>query len=189
MHSFCGCAFVMLHVLMWCVRRQEFRARWLGQAECKTTARVFESLRAEPNGFRVHLLTCSDTLSRASVPCRVLRCSSTECVQKCRVSTRSGACHGMRCVREQQCEHGDFLQQLLHSDPAIKNSEPRRPAGRDEPGRMRTEGVTSARHPYICGSIPQHNMLQHRGSVEPVMRDKMGLPGTIARAPFSFRKI
>ena len=41
---------------------------------------------------------------------------------------------------------------------------------------MHTEGVTSARHPYTCGSIPQHNTLQHRGSMEPVMRGKMGLP-------------
>ena len=28
---------------------------------------------------------------------------------------------------------------------------------------VRTEGVTSARHPYTCGSIPQHNTLQHPG--------------------------
>ena len=41
---------------------------------------------------------------------------------------------------------------------------------------MHTEGVTSARHPYTCGSIPQHNTLQHLGSMEPVMRGKMGLP-------------
>ncbi len=67
-------------------------------------------------------------------------------------------------------------------DSILEKSEPRRPAGRDEPRRMRTEGVTSARHPYTCGSIPQHNTLQHRGSVEPVMHDKMGLPGTRGRA-------
>ena len=30
---------------------------------CKATARGFEPLRAEPNGFRVHLLSRSDTLS------------------------------------------------------------------------------------------------------------------------------
>ena len=29
---------------------------------CKATARGFEPLRAEPNGFRVHLLSRSDTL-------------------------------------------------------------------------------------------------------------------------------
>ncbi len=31
--------------------------------ETKTTARGFEPLRAEPNGFRVHLLSRSDTVS------------------------------------------------------------------------------------------------------------------------------
>ena len=35
---------------------------------------------------------------------------------------------------------------------------------------VRTEGVTSARHPYTCGSIPQHNTILHRGSAEPSMR-------------------
>ena len=40
---------------------------------------------------------------------------------------------------------------------------------------MHTEGVTSARHPYTCGSIPQHNTLLHPGSTEPMLC-KMGLP-------------
>ena len=37
----------------------------------KTTARGFEPLRAEPNGFRVHLLNRSDTLSHGSFLHRV----------------------------------------------------------------------------------------------------------------------
>ena len=37
----------------------------------KTTARGFEPLRAEPNGFRVHLLNRSDTLSCTAVLQRV----------------------------------------------------------------------------------------------------------------------
>ena len=38
----------------------------------KTTARGFEPLRAEPNGFRVHLLNRSDTLSiTACVTCSI----------------------------------------------------------------------------------------------------------------------
>ena len=36
-----------------------------GETHTKTTARGFEPLRAEPNGFRVHLLNRSDTLSWA----------------------------------------------------------------------------------------------------------------------------
>ena len=38
--------------------------------EGKTTARGFEPLRAEPNGFRVHLLNRSDTLSHEHLPHR-----------------------------------------------------------------------------------------------------------------------
>lgn len=36
-----------------------------GWSKRKSTARGFEPLRAEPNGFRVHLLSRSDTLSAA----------------------------------------------------------------------------------------------------------------------------
>ena len=51
---------------------------------------------------------------------------------------------------------------------------PDRHAGRDVPSRMHTKGPT-ARRPYTCGSIPQHNTLQHPGSMEPMLC-KMGLP-------------
>ena len=51
-------------------------------------------------------------------------------------------------------------------------------AGRDEPRRMHTKGP-AARHPYTCGSIPQHNTLQHQGSMEPML-GKMGLPSKIS---------
>ena len=64
---------------------------------------------------------------------------------------------------------------------SISFSLPGRSTGRDEPRRMHTKGPT-ARHPYTCGSIPQHNTLQHRGSMEPVMRGKMGLPSRTAPA-------
>ena len=40
---------------------------------------------------------------------------------------------------------------------------------------MHTKGPT-LRAPYTCGSIPQHNTLQHQGSMEPML-GKMGLPG------------
>ncbi len=53
-------------------------------------------------------------------------------------------------------------------------SKPSRHAGRNSPRRMHTKGTT-ARHPYTCGSIPQHNTLQHPCSMEPVL-GKMGLP-------------
>ena len=42
-------------------------------------------------------------------------------------------------------------------------SKPSRHAGRNSPRRMHTKGTT-ARHPYTCGSIPQHNTLQHQSS-------------------------
>ena len=48
-----------------------------------------------------------------------------------------------------------------------------------------TQGPT-ARHPNTCGSIPQHNTLQHLGSMEPVMHGKMGLPSESARAVIMF---
>ena len=51
---------------------------------------------------------------------------------------------------------------------------PDRHAGRDVPSRMHTK-VPTARHPYTCGSIPQHNTLQHPGSMEPMLC-KTGLP-------------
>ena len=71
-------------------------------------------------------------------------------------------------------------------DSILEKSEPRRPAGRDEPRRMRTEGVTSARHPYTCGSIPQHNTLQRQGSMEPMMHGKMGLPSELRSLSLAF---
>ena len=40
-----------------------FRHRWQHVNLPRTTPRGFESLRAEPNGFRVHLLNHSDTVS------------------------------------------------------------------------------------------------------------------------------
>ena len=49
------------------------------------------------------------------------------------------------------------------------------PAGRDARSLMHTKGPT-LRAPYTCGSIPQHNTLQHQGSMEPML-GKMGLPG------------
>ena len=50
-------------------------------------------------------------------------------------------------------------------------------AGRDEPRRTHTTGPT-ARHPHTGGSIPQHNILQHQGSTEPML-GKMGLPSIL----------
>ena len=45
----------------------------------KSTARGFEPLRAEPNGFRVHLLNRSDTLSCRSVCKRFFSLSEGAC--------------------------------------------------------------------------------------------------------------
>ena len=42
--------------------RRDFAGRRAGM-QTKTTARGFEPLRAEPNGFRVHVLSRSDTVS------------------------------------------------------------------------------------------------------------------------------
>ena len=50
--------------------RRDFAGRRAGM-QTKTTARGFEPLRAEPNGFRVHLLNRSDTLSHGSFLHRV----------------------------------------------------------------------------------------------------------------------
>ena len=43
--------------------RKRHALEYLSRLWCKSTARGFEPLRAEPNGFRVHLLNHSDTLS------------------------------------------------------------------------------------------------------------------------------
>ena len=40
---------------------------------------------------------------------------------------------------------------------------------------VRTEGVTSARHPYTCGRIPQHTTILHRGSADLPMLVYAGL--------------
>ena len=53
--------------------RRDFAGRRAGM-QTKTTARGFEPLRAEPNGFRVHLLNRSDTLSVAGKHCHGQRC-------------------------------------------------------------------------------------------------------------------
>ena len=40
---------------------------------------------------------------------------------------------------------------------------------------VRTKGVTSARHPYTCGRIPQHTTILHRGSADLPMLVYAGL--------------
>ena len=74
---------------------------------------------------------------------------------------------------------------------AIKNK-PHGPAGRDEPRRVHTKGPT-ARHPITCGSIPQHNTLEHQDSTEPMHVRwasqeifQCGLSGTDSFAPQSW---
>ena len=51
--------------------RRGYATPTANKMETKTTARGFEPLRAEPNGFRVHLLNRSDTLSHGSFLHRV----------------------------------------------------------------------------------------------------------------------
>ena len=71
----CWCLYVVFASLSWAPNKPssniEKRAPggfWVGGAGCthKTTARGFEPLRAEPKGFRVHLLDRSDALSCVS---------------------------------------------------------------------------------------------------------------------------
>jgi hypothetical protein len=46
----------------------------------KATARGFEALRAEPNGFRAHLLNRSDTLSSVCVKKKTVTGTQTQAV-------------------------------------------------------------------------------------------------------------
>ena len=65
---------------------QLMQGGWLstqaGEPPRLTTPRGFEPLRAEPNGFRVHLLSCSDTVS-----C-VCMCAATAPEQKLTTTRR-----------------------------------------------------------------------------------------------------
>ena len=67
-----------LHRVLMCCRatakESGIRQMIMQQLHQKATARGFEPLRAEPNGFRVHLLNRSDTLSVAGKHCHGQRC-------------------------------------------------------------------------------------------------------------------